>query len=344
MSKRLLYTIISPTIHYELTNHLGNVMAVITDEPTDAETPAVESLADYYPFGMTMPGRSYNAHTYRHGFTGHEKESDLAEGIYTTEYRLYDARVGRWLSVDPLSMDNAGESPYLYCSGMPMTYFDPDGREKIDCFNKNYPTREELNGRPFEWQTNLINHRTTNAKFFDGHVYSYTRNIGVIHLWGHGSPHSIQLYDPIAKKDIICGRGGDLGIEYIHYLLLERSEIYHRNNPTDENDIVDQSESKCSILVLHSCETGKETGIGQEISKHLNLLVVAPSDIVSCSKKGEEKVKNNGVWNIYYKGELMASFDGKQEPLFDNPEKTIEKYEKMYQKKHNDFNKESYEE
>ena len=47
----------SPTIHYELTNHLGNVMAVITDEPTDAETPVVESLADYYPFGMTMPGR-----------------------------------------------------------------------------------------------------------------------------------------------------------------------------------------------------------------------------------------------------------------------------------------------
>jgi hypothetical protein len=27
-------------------------------------------------------------------FTGHEKESDLAEGIYTTEYRLYDARMG----------------------------------------------------------------------------------------------------------------------------------------------------------------------------------------------------------------------------------------------------------
>ena len=94
------------------------------------------------PFGMTMPGRSYNAHTYRHGFTGHEKENDLAEGIYTTEYRLYDTRVGRWLSVDPLWLDNVGESPYLYCSGMPMIYFDPDGREKIDCFNKNYPTRE----------------------------------------------------------------------------------------------------------------------------------------------------------------------------------------------------------
>jgi RHS repeat-associated protein len=117
-----------PTIHYELTNHLGNVMAVITDEPATTETPAVESLADYYPFGMTMPGRSYNAHTYRHGFTGHEKENDLAEGIYTTEYRLYDARVGRWLSIDPLFEKYVGMSPYNYCMLNPAMMVDPDGK------------------------------------------------------------------------------------------------------------------------------------------------------------------------------------------------------------------------
>jgi RHS repeat-associated protein len=118
-----------PTIHYELTNHLGNVMAVITDEPAATETPAVESLTDYYPFGMTLPGRSYNAHTSRHGFTGHEKESDLAEGIYTTEYRLYDARVGRWLSVDPLFEKYVDMSPYNYCMLNPVMMVDPDGRE-----------------------------------------------------------------------------------------------------------------------------------------------------------------------------------------------------------------------
>ena len=121
-----------PTIHYELTNHLGNVMAVITDEPTDAETPAVESLTDYYPFGMTMPGRSYNAHTSRHGFTGHEKESDLAEGIYTTEYRLYDARVGRWLSVDPLFEKYVGMSSYNYCMLNPLVMVDPDGKRTFN--------------------------------------------------------------------------------------------------------------------------------------------------------------------------------------------------------------------
>ena len=81
------------------------------------------------PFGMTMPGRSYNAHTSRHGFTGHEKESDLAEGIYTTEYRLYDARVGRWLSVDPLFEKYVGMSPYNYCDGNPVKLVDVDGRD-----------------------------------------------------------------------------------------------------------------------------------------------------------------------------------------------------------------------
>ena len=86
------------------------------------------------PFGMTMPGRSYNAHTYRHGFTGHEKESDLAEGIYTTEYRLYDARVARWLSVDPLFEKYVGMSPYNYCMLNPVMMVDPDGR-KFDLSN-----------------------------------------------------------------------------------------------------------------------------------------------------------------------------------------------------------------
>ena len=62
-------------------------------------------------------------------FTGHEKESDLAEGIYTTEYRLYDARVGRWLSVDPLFEKYVGMSPYNYCAGNPVMMVDVDGNE-----------------------------------------------------------------------------------------------------------------------------------------------------------------------------------------------------------------------
>ncbi|MBR5695369.1 MAG: hypothetical protein IKX43_03935 [Paludibacteraceae bacterium] len=117
--------------HYELTNHLGNVMAVITDEATADSTPSIASLSDYYPFGMTEPGRNYSlpGDDYRFGYTGHEKENDMAEGVYTTEYRLLDTRLGRWMSVDPLFAKYPDMSSYVYCGGNPVSSVDPDGED-----------------------------------------------------------------------------------------------------------------------------------------------------------------------------------------------------------------------
>ncbi len=53
--------------YYELNNHLGNVLATITDRVVphysnntfDYNTADVASAQDYYPFGMLMPGRIY---------------------------------------------------------------------------------------------------------------------------------------------------------------------------------------------------------------------------------------------------------------------------------------------
>ncbi|HNA58327.1 MAG TPA: hypothetical protein PK511_09455 [Chitinophagales bacterium] len=56
---------------YEITNHLGNVLATITDRriPQEVGTPNgiaeyyladIASVQDYYPFGMVTPGRSYS--------------------------------------------------------------------------------------------------------------------------------------------------------------------------------------------------------------------------------------------------------------------------------------------
>ena len=121
----------TPATYYELTNHLGNVMAVISDEASTTDKPTIVSFSDYYPFGMTEPGRSWNAGDYRFGYTGHEKEEDLASGVYTTEYRLLDTRLGRWLCVDPLYMKYPGMSSYNYCGGNPLVLVDNDGREIV---------------------------------------------------------------------------------------------------------------------------------------------------------------------------------------------------------------------
>ncbi len=71
---------------YELTNHLGNVMATVSDKKIGHDNGSgtidyyeadVVSANDYYPFGMSMPGRGYNAGSYRYGFQNQEKDNEI---------------------------------------------------------------------------------------------------------------------------------------------------------------------------------------------------------------------------------------------------------------------------
>jgi len=39
---------------------------------------------------------------------------------YTTEFRQYDPRVGRWLSIDPLFANFPWQSPYVACDNNPI--------------------------------------------------------------------------------------------------------------------------------------------------------------------------------------------------------------------------------
>jgi RHS repeat-associated protein len=79
-----------------------------------------------YPFGMTMPGRKYSAGgSYRYGFNGQEKSTELGEDSYTAEYWEYDARIGRRWNVDPVFKEY--ESPYAAFSGNPILNTDVNG-------------------------------------------------------------------------------------------------------------------------------------------------------------------------------------------------------------------------
>ena len=89
--------------NYEVTNHLGNVLAVITDRNTvvDSTYEAVVIMtSDYYPFGMVMPDRNWTssgAETYRYAYNGMEQDNEVSDkgNSYTTEFRQYDPRLGR---------------------------------------------------------------------------------------------------------------------------------------------------------------------------------------------------------------------------------------------------------
>jgi RHS repeat-associated protein len=93
----------------------------------------VVTANDYYPFGMLMPGRAYSATgAYRYGFNGKENDNEVKGEGGQQDYgmRIYDPRLGRFLSVDPLKAEFPWNSPYAFAEGDPILNIDLDGGEK----------------------------------------------------------------------------------------------------------------------------------------------------------------------------------------------------------------------
>lgn len=121
---------------FELSNHLGNVLATVSDKKVQHSTDNtnvdyyladVVTAGDYYPGGMIMPGRKYSQSngSYRYSINGQEKESELNENITSAEFWMYDARIVRRWNIDPVLKEF--ESPYLCFSGNPIMFADPHG-------------------------------------------------------------------------------------------------------------------------------------------------------------------------------------------------------------------------
>ena len=79
-----------------------------------------------------MPGRKYQASSgYRYGFNGKENDNDVKGEGNQQDYgmRIYDPRLGRFLSVDPLTTKYPELTPYQFASNTPIQAVDLDGGE-----------------------------------------------------------------------------------------------------------------------------------------------------------------------------------------------------------------------
>jgi RHS repeat-associated protein len=74
---------------------------------------------------MPMPNRNIqDANNYRYAYQGQEKDPETGKEAF--ELRLWDGRIGRWLSPDPYGQY---ASPYLGMGNNPISSIDPDGGE-----------------------------------------------------------------------------------------------------------------------------------------------------------------------------------------------------------------------
>ncbi|MFT3981658.1 MAG: RHS repeat-associated core domain-containing protein [Ferruginibacter sp.] len=87
---------------------------------------------DYYPFGMQMPGRKYSSGSYRFGFNSKENDNEVKGNGNQIDYgnRIYDSRIGRFTSVDPLQKKYPYYTPYQFSGNKPIWAMDLDGLEE----------------------------------------------------------------------------------------------------------------------------------------------------------------------------------------------------------------------
>ena len=90
----------------------------------------IKQINNYYPFGLNMEG-NWNgaAGANKYQYNGKQWNDDFSLGWNDYGARFYDAAVGRWFAVDPLSYKFSTTSPYVYVKNNPSKYIDPNGME-----------------------------------------------------------------------------------------------------------------------------------------------------------------------------------------------------------------------
>lgn len=109
-------------VKYYVTDHLGSVRSTIN------QNGVISDQSDYYPFGERYSTIG-NATSSRDLFNG--KETQTTGNVDLLDYgaRMYDTRLGRWLTQDPLAEKYYSMSPYNYCANNPIKYIDPTGMD-----------------------------------------------------------------------------------------------------------------------------------------------------------------------------------------------------------------------
>src|SRR5690606_14329698 len=116
--------------HFIYKDHLGNNRLTYADLNGDGEVTPGEIIEEnnYYPFGLKHQG--YNelagdAHKYK--FLNREYQPELGLNTIATDYRHYDASLGRFNNMDALSELAPSQTPYRYGFNNPVYWTDPTG-------------------------------------------------------------------------------------------------------------------------------------------------------------------------------------------------------------------------
>jgi len=177
---------------------------------------------------------------YRFSFNGQEKDNEVkgAGNSIAFENRIYDPRLGRWMSLDPEMKKFADMSPYNGFANNPILFKDPDGREIIIATKNQKATLATLQ-------------KLTNDKL-------YIKN-GKIIIVAHGGQNSSKTlsYGTKLVSDLVGDRS--------HKVEIKDYDSQHKEDQLVPKNIINASNSKGSDAVLYfkNEEGGIKFGAGK---------------------------------------------------------------------------------
>jgi RHS repeat-associated protein len=135
----------------------------------------LQNISDYSPFGAPLDGRTIQSDFYRYSFNGMEKDDEVKGNgnSYTTEFRQFDPRVGRWLSLDPLMAQFSSQAPYCAFDNNPIFYTDILGLESEGNGDKPKKRHKGTEDDPRELQEVRFTAKKTKKNWFERITHSF---------------------------------------------------------------------------------------------------------------------------------------------------------------------------
>ena len=279
----------------------------------------VVSYSDYYPYGVQMPGRSFQSDEYRYGFQGQEKDDEVkGEGnSINFKYRMHDPRIGRFFAVDPLASSYPHNSPYAFSENIVINAIELEGLEKIAL--SGYTSQSHYNkgdSEAFERRANRLKNRGYKSKV----VSTGTDILNALkqETSAAGQIERVAIFSHGWEQGVVLD--WDQGLHTGSQKQLSKSRtIADLSKEIDAGNI---SFTDDAIIYLMSCSCGKsevnELSFAFQLTDQTGVTTVSSTGLVEPLYDGNGKNIGSKTTGIFLKIEkvtkysLTVTIDGKQ--------------------------------
>lgn len=218
------------------------------------------STKNYHPFGMTMPGRSFNSPDYRFGFNGMEKDDEIKGNgnEYTTEFRQYDPRLGRWTSLGPLMAQFPHLSPFVAFDNNPIYFVDPYGLAPGNGDNKIKGKKKKKKKTNGSTNLNLITSwNTKKNKHSPSVTYRKFSQRSKTTGWFYTSNESKPKISITNDKEVTDK--------------VETPEVPNEEVYVPVEDVTDPTDPRVSLLLIRGSKSYDKEGHGEQLDRIGNI-------------------------------------------------------------------------